>query len=215
MSEDQETTATAEATAETAETQESEAPQQSDAGESQSQQPEGYEAFTIPDGFSMNDDEVSDVTAFAKELGLDQANAQKAVDKHFELLAKVRDQGTQAQESMHQEWAAAVRNDKEFGGNDLQENISGARKAMNAFSEPAKDAKGKAVLHKEGPMKGQQMTEMEVLMNESGWGNHPAMVRVFHRINKAMSADSFVTGTIAPPVSKKTQAEVMYPEQGK
>ena len=213
MSEEQETTATAEATAEPAETQES--PATSEAGESQPQETQGYEPFEIPEGFSMNDEQLSDVTAFAKDLGLDQANAQKAVDKHFEMLAKVRDQGTQAQESMHQEWAASVRSDKEFGGGDLQENISGARKAMNAFSEPAKDAKGKAVLHKEGPMKGQQMTEIEVLMNESGWGNHPAMIRVFHRINKAMSADSFVTGQIAPPATKKTQAETMYPEMGK
>jgi len=148
-------------------------------------------------------------------LGLDQANAQKAVDKHFELLSKVRDQGTQAQEAMHQEWASEARTDKEFGGNDLQENLSGARKAMNSFSEPATDAKGKAILHTEGPMKGQQMSEMEVLMGESGWGNHPAMIRVFHRINKAMSADSYVTGSLVPPTTKKTQAETLYPDQGK
>ena len=214
MSEDQEVTATAEATAEPAETQESPAP--SEIGESQPQQePQGYEPFVIPEGFSMNDEQVTDVTSFAKDLGLDQANAQKAVDKHFELMSKVRDQGTQAQEAMHQEWASAARTDKEFGGNDLQENLSGARKAMNSFSEPATDAKGKAVLHKDGPMKGQQMSEMEVLMGESGWGNHPAMIRVFHRINKAMSADSYVTGSLVPPTTKKTQAETLYPDQGK
>ncbi len=214
MSEEQETTATAEATAESAETQES--PASSETGESQPQQDaQGYDAFIIPDGFSMNEEQLTDVTAFAKDLNLDQASAQKAVDKHLELMGKDRDQGRQAQENVYQEWATATRTDKEFGGNDLQENLSGARKAMNSFSEPAKDASGKAVLHKEGPMKGQQMSEMEALMGESGWGNHPAMIRVFHRINKAMSADSYVTGTLVPPTSKKTQAETLYPDQGR
>jgi len=214
MSEEQESTATAEATAESAETQESPAP--SETGESQPQQDsQGYEPFVIPEGFSMNDEQSTDVSTFVKDLGLDQANAQKAVDKHFELMDKLRDKGNEAQANVYQEWASATRTDKEFGGNDLAENLSGARKAMNSFSEPAKDANGKALLHKEGPMKGQQMSEMEVLMGESGWGNHPAMIRVFHRINKAMSADSYVTGTLVPPTSKKTQAETMYPDQDK
>lgn len=214
MSEEQETTATAEATADQAETQESPAP--SETGERQPQQdPKGYEDFVVPDGFSMNEEDASDFASFSKDLGLDQANAQKVVDKYFEKVGNLSAQGTQAQEAMQQEWATAARTDKEFGGNDLQENLAGARKAMNSFSEPAKDANGKAILHKEGPMKGQQMSEMEVLMGESGWGNHPAAIRSWHRVSKAMSADSYVTGSLAPPTSKKTQAETLYPDQGK
>ena len=214
MSEEQEVTATAEATAEPAETQESPAP--SEAGESQPQQdPQGYEDFVVPDGFSMNEEDASDFASFSKELGLDQANAQKVVDKYFEKVGNLSAQGTQAQEAMQQEWATAARTDKEFGGNDLQENLAAARKAMNSFSEPATDANGKAMLHKDGPMKGQQMTEMEVLMGESGWGNHPAAIRSWHRVGKAMSADSYVTGSLVPPSTKKTQAETLYPDQGK
>ena len=208
MSEEQEATATAEATADQAETQESQAT--SEAGGGQTQQPTGYEAFSIPEGFAMNDEQVSDFTVFAKDLGLDQGGAQKAVDKHIEMMGKARDRGIQAQEAMHSEWATETRNDKEFGGANLPENIAGARKAMNSFSQPAMND-GKPVLHQEGPMKGQQMTEVEVLMNESGWGNHPAVIRVFHRISKAMSEDSFVAGSLAPPETKKSQAEVMYP----
>ena len=210
MSEEQETTATAEATADQAETQESQAT--SEAGGSQTQQPTGYESFTMPEGYTMNDEQVSDVTTFAKDLGLDQTGAQKAVDKHLEMMGKVHDQGIQAQEAMQSEWATETRNDTEFGGSNLSENIAGARKAMNSFSQPAVND-GKPVLHQDGPMMGQQMTEMEVLMNEAGWGNHPAMIRVFHRISKAMSEDSFVTGALAPPSTKKTQAEVMYPSK--
>ena len=210
MSEEQEATASAEATADQAETQESQAT--SEAGGSQTQQPTGYESFTVPEGYTMNDEQLSDVTTFAKDLGLDKAGAQKAVDKHLEMMGKVRDRGMQAQETMHSERATETRNDKEFGGSNLSENIAGARKAMNSFSQPAVND-GKPVLHQEGPMKGQQMTEMEVFMNDSGWGNHPAVIRVFHRISKAMSEDSFVSGSLAPPSTKKTQAEVMYPSK--
>ena len=116
MSEEQEATATAEATADQAETQESQAT--SEAGGSQTQQPTGYESFTVPEGYTMNDEQVSDVTTFAKDLGLAQAGAQKAVDKHLEMMGKVRDRGVQAQETMHSEWATETRNDKAFGGSN-------------------------------------------------------------------------------------------------
>ncbi len=102
--------------------------------------------------------------------------------------------------------------DKEFGGADLSENMAGARKAMNSFSQPAVGADGKAILHPDGPLKGQQMSEVEVLMNESGWGNHPAMIRVFHRIHQAMSEDHFVQGDMKPREQKKTPAQTMYPD---
>jgi hypothetical protein len=82
---------------------------------------------------------------------------------------------------------------------------------MNSFSQPAVDKDGKAVLHKGGVSKGQQMTEIELVMNQSGWGNHPAMIRMMHRISEAMSQDKFVQGDMKPFEKKKTPAETMYP----
>ena len=209
---DEEAVATEETTAaETTETQESPEQAAPQAGSEQEATKAGYEPFTIPEGFTMDEAQTSDVSAVAKEFGLDQAQAQKMVDKHFDIISKNNDLVSAAQETRMKEWAGQAMADKEFGGANLSDNMAGARKAMNSFSQPAVDADGKAILHQEGSLKGQQMSEVEVLMNESGWGNHPAMIRVFHRINQAMSEDSFVQGDMKPREQKKTAAETMYP----
>ena len=196
--------------AETTDTQESQEQATPQAGTEQEKQ-SGYEPFTIPEGFVMDDTQKADVNSFAKEFGLDQAQAQKMVDKHFEIISRSNDSITSAKESKLKEWAGQTMADKEFGGPNLSDNIAGARKAMNSFSQPAVGADGKAILHSDGAFKGQQMSEIELLMNESGWGSHPAMIRVFHRINQAMSEDHFVQGDMKPREQKKTPAETMYP----
>lgn len=214
---DQEAVATEETTAaETTDTQESPEAVTPQAGtEQEATQYDrliaGYESFSIPEGFEMDEASTADVGALAKEFGLDQAQAQKMVDKHIDIVSKSLDSATAAKESALKEWASQTMADKEFGGSNLSENIAGARKAMNSFSQPAVDADGKALLHQDGSLKGQQMSEVEVLMNESGWGNHPAMIRVFHRINQAISQDHFVQGDMKPREQKKSAAETMYP----
>ena len=213
---EEEAVATEESTAaETTETQNSPEQATPQAGAEQEATTSGYESFTIPEGFTMDEAQTSEVSAVAKEFGLDQAQAQKMVDKHFDIISKNNDLVSAAQETRMKEWAGQAMADKEFGGANLPDNMAGARKAMNSFSQPAVDADGKAILHQEGSLKGQQMSEVEVLMNESGWGNHPAMIRVFHRINQAMSEDSFVQGDMKPREQKKTAAETMYPSMNK
>ncbi len=198
----------------TEQTEPQESPEQAkpQAGAEEGTGQSGYEPFTIPDGFVMDDAQLAEVKDFAKEFNLDQSQAQKMVDKHFDIISKNNDLIQSAQESRLKEWASQAMADKEFGGADLSENMAGARKAMNSFSQPAVDADGKAILHSDGPLKGQQMSEVEVLMNESGWGNHPAMIRVFHRIHQAMSEDHFVQGDMKPREQKKTPAQTMYPD---
>lgn len=209
---EQEAVATEETTAaETTETSESPEAVTPQAGTEQVDTKAGYEPFSIPDGFEISAEGSADISEIAKEFGLNQAQAQKMVDKHFDIVSKNNDSITAAKDSTLKEWAGQTMADKEFGGANLSENMAGARKAMNSFSQPAVDADGKAILHQDGSLKGQQMSEVEVLMNESGWGNHPAMIRVFHRINQAMSQDHFVQGDMKPLEQKKSAAETMYP----
>ena len=60
--------------AETTDTQESQEQATPQAGTEQEKQ-SGYEPFTIPEGFVMDDTQKADVNSFAKEFGLDQAQA--------------------------------------------------------------------------------------------------------------------------------------------
>jgi hypothetical protein len=211
MSEEQDSTATTEVTADQAETQESQA--NSEAGESQEapkeQSSTGFD-LVVPEGYSMDDSATKEFGEFAQEMGVDQGKAQQMLDRHLDSLGKALGRDQDSLKQTHESWAAESMNDKEFGGANLAENIVGARKVMNSFSSPATDTDGKPVLHQEGAMKGHQMTKVEVLLNQTGMGNHPEMIRVFHRISKAVSEDSFVPGDMKPKEQKKSHADIMY-----
>jgi hypothetical protein len=68
--------------------------------------------------------------------------------------------------------------DKEFGGDKLSENLGVAKKALDAFGT----------------------AELRSLLNQSGLGDHPEVIRFMYRAGKAISEDRFVGG--APAVGK-------------
>ncbi len=105
----------------------------------------------------------------AKELNLTQDNAQKVLDKMAPVIAARQVEQLQAASAG---WADAAKADKEFGGDKLAENLGVAKKAMDAFATE----------------------ELRALLNESGLGNHPEVIRMFYRAGKAISEDSFVSG---------------------
>ena len=70
------------------------------------------------------------------------------------------------------QWAADSKADKEFGGDKLQENLAVAKKARDAFATPA----------------------LVELLDQSGLGDHPEVIRFFVKAGKAISDDNFVGG---------------------
>ncbi len=142
------------------ETSESETPQGA---------PETYEFNTkITDDSSELDPEV--VTAFgevAKELDLPQDAAQKVLDKVAPVI-----QAKQAKvlEQAKTDWANDSQADKEFGGENLAENLNIAKTALDAFGSKA----------------------LKSLLHETGFGNHPEIIRFMYKAGKAISEDSYV-----------------------
>ena len=142
------------------ETSESETPQGA---------PEKYEFNTkITDDSSELDPEV--VTAFgevAKELDLPQDAAQKVLDKVAPVI-----QAKQAKvlEQAKTDWANDSQADKEFGGENLAENLNVAKTALDAFGSDS----------------------LKSLLHETGFGNHPEIIRFMYKAGKAISEDSYV-----------------------
>tara|TARA_R110000744_G_scaffold99832_2_gene192608 strand:- start:7338 stop:7994 length:657 start_codon:yes stop_codon:yes gene_type:complete len=173
--------------------------------------------FTIPEGYDLDANGREGLGTFFKSLdGMSPEERNQAfIDEHFRIRGEMTSNSESAWEDTVKGWAAEVSADPEIGGADMGEKLAGARRAMNSFSQPAVDKDGKAVLHEGGGSKGQQMTEMEVVMNQSGWGNHPSVIRWMHRVNEAMSQDKFVKGDMKPFVKEKSAAETMYPNMTK
>lgn len=154
--------------------------------------PETYEAFTMPEGGEVDEALLGEFSAVAKELGLTQAQAQKLVDLQAksaiaETSART-DQLTQALEAQKTRWVDEIKNDPELGGAKFDATITTAVKAMSFFGD-----------------------DFRVLLNESGIGNNPGLIRGLHKIGLAMSEDRMVIpGSDASATEGKSAAEVMF-----
>ena len=130
--------------------------------------PESY-TFTAPDGLALDSGVTDAFAGVAKELGLSQDAAQKLVATMAPVMAQRQAEGLQAQRTEWREQAVA---DKDFGGDKLADNLAAARRARDAFASP----------------------ELTQLLEQTGLGDHPEVIRLFVKTGKAMSEDGFVTG---------------------
>lgn len=139
--------------------------------------------FKLPEGIEVDSAEAESFSAIAKELKLPQEAAQKIVDFAVAREAKMIETRNAAVAA----WAESVKTDKDIGGDKLAENLATARKAIDL-----------------GP------PELKELLNASGFGNHPAIVKWAVAVGKALSEDRFVSGTKAPAGAEKSAAERLY-----
>ncbi len=110
------------------------------------------------------------ITAFgdvAKDLDLPQDAAQKVLDKMAPVI-----QAKQAKvlEQVRTDWANESQSDEEFGGEALSANLDVAKTALDTFGSDS----------------------LKSLLQETGFGNHPEIIRFMYRAGKAISEDSYV-----------------------
>lgn len=129
--------------------------------------PESYE-LQMPEGIELDKAAAEEFTTIAKELKLDQATAQKLAD----IAAKQQQRQVEEHTKLVESWVEQVKSDKDIGGDKLEENLGIARKALETFGTP----------------------ELRDVLNASGLGNHPEVIRAFVKAGKAISEDRFVTG---------------------
>lgn len=138
--------------------------------------------FTAPEGMELDQASTDEFRAIAKELKLPKDAAQKVVD----LAVKREAARMEAHKAAISGWADEVRNDKELGGDKLNETLATAKKAIDL-----------------GP------PELKELLNNSGIGNHPAVVKWAYTVGKALSEDSFVSGKAG--AQPKSTASRLFP----
>ena len=131
--------------------------------------PEKYEFNNkVADAPDELDPEV--LTAFgdvAKELNLPQDAAQKVLDK---VAPVIQARQAKAIEQTKVEWANQSKSDQEFGGESLTDNLDVAKTSLDTFGTDA----------------------LKSLLQETGLGNHPEVIRFMYRAGKAISEDSYV-----------------------
>jgi len=159
--------------------------------------PEAYDDFTLPEGIEINDDDLAEFHEIAKELNLDQNQAQKLVDlqsKRAESMAEnFNSQLQDAFNKQQDDWLQELKDDKDFGGDNLDKNVGLAVKVINKFGTP----------------------ELKATLDSSGMGNNPEVIKMLNSIGKAISEDSLEDDHDNNSGSEVDIADKLYPNQGK
>lgn len=117
-------------------------------------------------GENVDAGEAQFLSKIAQESGADAAVASKLV-QDLTLYGQVK------HDLQVEDWEAASRADPEFGGEKLQENLAIANRALEAY-----DPQG----------------EIRAMLAETGYGNHPDLIRFMLAIGRDLSPDRMVSG---------------------
>ncbi|SIS72785.1 hypothetical protein [Insolitispirillum peregrinum] len=122
-----------------------------------------YSALALPEGATADPATMDAFKAVLGEHKLPTESAQKLLDLHLQTL--------QAQQQQMQQtvagWAQQVGNDPEIGGSGQEQALGLARQALDTYGSP----------------------ELISVLNDTGLGNHPAVIRAFYRMGKAIAED--------------------------
>ncbi len=131
--------------------------------------PENY-ALTVPDGMRLEPGQMQAFERQARELGLTGAQAQKLLETaHGNRTEAARRHAEQVER-----WAEECRNDPEIGGTRFDENVGLANAALKRFDPDGRITK---------------------ILNETGYGNHPDVVRLFFGIGRGIAEDAAPSGS--------------------
>lgn len=112
---------------------------------------------------------IDSYASLAKKYGMNQENATALLKDAAEILNRMDKQTVTRQTD---EWIEASRNDKEFGGAAINANLAVAKKALDTYGTP----------------------EIRQLLETTGLGNNPEVIRFFWRVGKTLTEDGTVTG---------------------
>jgi hypothetical protein len=149
--------------------------------------PEKYE-FKYPEGYQVDEASLGEYSTAFKELGLTNEQAQRLVDMDAKRSASSSEAAIAAQKQQVETWVGELKSDPEFGGAKFEANVGIANKALAAFGSP----------------------ELTQFFKETGLGNHPLLVKAFHKAGTQLGEGSIHKTTSDQP-AERSIAERMYP----
>ncbi len=148
--------------------------------------PEKYEFKSPVEGQELDAEMAAALDPVARELGLNNEQAQKLVDIYGkDILPKIEARQQENWAKQTEAWANEVKTDKEIGGDAFVANVGLAQKALDTFAPAG----------------------LREYLETTGLGNHPDLVRCFVKVGKAMSEDSMVMPNTG---GQRSQADILY-----
>lgn len=148
--------------------------------------PETYE-LEIKDGYKVSEADIAEVKALAVEAKLTKDQAQKFLDSKSQAIDKYMEKQQSDYVELTKKWISDIRSDKEMGGANLKNTELYAKRAMDEIASPA----------------------LKKILDDTGYGNHPELVRAFARLGKRISPDVMVQAPKSPAAAKSFE-ETFY-----
>ena len=163
-------------------------PQEGQAGTEQAVET-AFQPFTLPEGITYDAEQAREFEGAAKELGLNQEQAQKLVDLYAKKWLGGVDEFEKDLIAERAKWEGECKNHPEFGGAKFDESLGHARKFIDAFGGD----------------------ELRMAMRKVG--DHPALFAAFAKAGKLLAEDGFVPGSSrGADRTFSGMAKAMYPD---
>lgn len=166
--------------------------------------PPKYEPFTVPEGMSFKEERMGEFIKLLSGLELEgkanhdfvQKFGQEAMNFHITEVQKLSEDINAsyktAFEKQKTDWKTAVLSDPEMGGNRIQTTVDTIKNFLRTHGGTA-----------------EQQAEFTALMETSGQGNNPVMLRLLYNAGKAMSEGRPLAANKAVP-TQKSKVATMY-----
>lgn len=142
--------------------------------------------LSLKEGSLLDTSFIDEVTSFAKEHGLSNEAAQAVLSKQESLIERLQKAESERQDKELEQWRKTVIEDKVMGGANLAKTAENAKKVVSRFGN----------------------SEFIKLLNETGYGDHPEIVRFLSTIGSVISDDSLVMPKNQMP--QKSAVEIFY-----
>lgn len=170
-------------------------------GQTEKAPPPTYEPWKLPDDVKLDDARVGEFTNLLSELELTgkadhatvQEFGQKAVDFHISEVKRVVEDYSKAihtaWDKQKTDWKESFLKDPDIGGNRSQTTVDAARNFIRSHGGSQ-----------------EQQTEFRTLMETSGLGNHPAMIRILASAYRDLAEGGSLAASrpVSAPKSKIT-----------
>lgn len=151
-------------------------------------QPAAYSEFKLPEGVTVDADQLAAAQELFRASSLSQEQAQKFIDLAVSREQDATHRGVRTFADMQSKWVSEIKADPDIGRDRLGVSLASASLAIDRLGVPGlKDA-----------------------LNLTGAGNHPAIVKAFVRIGQMIQEDRFAPGRQSAPAAPRSPAEVIY-----
>lgn len=144
--------------------------------------------LAAPEGNLLTKEYVAQLQKDAIAAGLSKEEAQDLLDTQYRAVKDYDDRNKTAVEQAKQQWRDASKADAEIGGDNFNRTAELSRRVVEKFGN-------------EGFRK---------LLNESGFGSYPEVLRFLSKVGAAFSEDQLRPGNPSSGGSQKSREEILF-----